>query len=95
MAQQAQTPVTRPNRCPSCTAGKVEEWVAGHVSGWKPCGECRSHVAGQRVASENVFGLPVTGTVVVVSRDGALLAVRWDGGNGQAYPIAADRVHAA
>ena len=28
------------HRCPSCTAGKIEEWVAGHVSGWKPCAVC-------------------------------------------------------
>ncbi len=37
MAPQTQT---RGIRCLSCTAGKIEEWVAGHVSGWKPCAVC-------------------------------------------------------
>ena len=27
-------------RCPCCTAGKVEEWGAGHVFGGKPCDVC-------------------------------------------------------
>jgi hypothetical protein len=26
--------------CTSCTAGRVEEWVSGHVSGARPCGVC-------------------------------------------------------
>jgi hypothetical protein len=26
--------------CTSCTAGKVEEWVAGHVAGCQPCDVC-------------------------------------------------------
>jgi hypothetical protein len=32
----APAPVT----CTSCTAGKIEEWVSGHVAGCKPCDAC-------------------------------------------------------
>ena len=37
-------------KCPSCAAGKVEEWVAGHVSGWKPCCVCGG--SGTRLAPQ-------------------------------------------
>ena len=29
-----------PESCDSCTGGRIEEWVAGHVSGCQPCPVC-------------------------------------------------------
>jgi hypothetical protein len=42
-------------KCPSCSAGKVEEWCAGHVIGCRPCDVCGGT---GRVPDQRPQGMP-------------------------------------